>query len=135
MPLHRAFEHLRRPKVPTAAQFDGAWCASYNASENAAIKLRAWQRRNGLSTEGAAAALALSVSSYYRQRTGRSPPTAQSIALACYFELHEHDWLAIAELAAALARRTSAMTRSLAAPENESAKLAELPDALVIAPR
>jgi len=122
MPLHRAFEHLRRPKVPTAEQFDGAW-------------LRAWQRRNGLSTEGAAAALALSVSSYYRQRTGRSPPTAQSIALACYFELHEHDWLAIAELAAALARRTSAMTRSLAAPENESAKLAELPDALVIAPR
>jgi hypothetical protein len=111
MPLRRApLEHLCPAEVPPTVQFDGAW-------------LRAWQRRNGLSTEGAAAALVLSVSSYYRQRTGRSPPTPQTIALACYFELHGHNWLAIAELAAGLARRTSATTRSLAAPASEPAEL------------
>jgi hypothetical protein len=47
-----------------------------------------WQRRNGYSDEEAAEVLALSVSAFRRQRSGRAPVTRQTSLLAGYFDGH-----------------------------------------------
>ena len=69
--------------------------------------LAEWQARIGYSDAAAAAALGLSVSSFRRQRTGRSRVSAQTALLAAYVPLFRRDWLNIAEVALKLARVTT----------------------------
>lgn len=70
--------------------------------------LQAWQQKNNFSNQGAAARLGLSVSSYRRQRNGRSRVSQQTVLLAFYTDVHRHNWLEVAELAYKLARLNSA---------------------------
>ncbi len=66
--------------------------------------LAAWQGVNGYSDGAAADALGLSVSSFRRQRTGRSRVSAQTALLAVYAPIFRRDWLDIADIATRLAR-------------------------------
>jgi hypothetical protein len=63
-----------------------------------------WQRKSGYSDMEASAALGISLSTFRRQRSGRSPVSEQTARLALYVTIHRLDWLSIAELAAKLAR-------------------------------
>jgi hypothetical protein len=68
--------------------------------------LRQWQRANRLTDGRAAAALALSISSYRRQKSGRSRVTRQTLLLAQYVSIHEPVWLDVAQIAYKLAYLT-----------------------------
>jgi hypothetical protein len=68
------------------------------------VWLAAWQRRNCFTNLGAAYRLGLSVSSFRRQKTGRTRVTAQTVLLAMYTDVHRHNWLTVAETAGKLAK-------------------------------
>jgi hypothetical protein len=68
--------------------------------------LRGWQHDRRLTDCAAAAALALSLSSFKRQRNGRARVTRQTYLLAQYVSIHEPIWLEVAEIAYKLARVT-----------------------------
>jgi hypothetical protein len=76
-----------------AAEVDAAW-------------LRQWQRDQRFTDGVAAARLGLSLSSYRRQKTGRSCVTRQTVLLAGYVAAHEPIWLDVAEIAYKLAYLT-----------------------------
>ena len=73
------------------------------AEVNPAAWLRQWQRDQRFTDGVAATRLGLSLSSYRRQKTGRSCVTRQTVLLAGYVAAHETIWLDVAEIAYKLA--------------------------------
>lgn len=67
----------------------------------------------------AAEALAMSISAFRRQLTGRSRVSRQTARLALYVTLHRADWLEIAELAAKLAAAQQPVRNGLIGHRNK----------------
>jgi hypothetical protein len=63
-----------------------------------------WQRRIGYTDQEACDALAMGLSTFRNQRTGRSRVSRQTARLALHVALHRIDWLELSDLSARLAR-------------------------------
>lgn len=65
----------------------------------AAAYLREWQRSYRLTDHEAAAWCRLSVSSFKRQKRGKSREPRQTVALAELYPIHNVEWIQVAEAA------------------------------------
>lgn len=99
MPLRRVKGDYQQPQSISGGRArEGGDTVSQDA-----IWLTQWQSRLGYLDYEAAAALAISVAAFRRQRSGRSRVSPQTALLALYVSLHRADFLDIAELAQKLA--------------------------------